>query len=129
MEDKNVTDPQLKVIIDIFRDQYSQVHTWMMQFQDDNNKAHNRLMTEVHTISTDVKLIKNNQEIHQKKVEDLEETVKGLSGRVEVLEQERGNTIHFRSTSMKIIGILGGSITMILGLWKLYDFVKDWIQG
>ena len=127
MPDQNLSN-HLKIVVDLFSQQYSQFDDNMKRLQDENNKAHDQLFskidnmtTEVHDISTAVKVIINNQDAHKKEVEALQATVSDLTERLEKLESERGQSKYFRSTSMRILTICGAILGVLLGIWKILE--------
>ena len=128
MVDQN--DNYLKTVVDIFSKQYDQFQTSVQRWQDSNDKAHDQLFkkidsitNDVHDISSSVKVIINNQEAHQREVENLKKTVADLTSRLEALEEDQGKKKHFWGQWKHGITITGTIVAVALGIWKLLEFL------
>ena len=79
-EDQNKVNPDVKMIIDFFGNQFNDS---INRLQENNDRAHEQLFTKVDNmtkdvgeISSSVKVIIRNEEEHRKKISDMEAIVR-----------------------------------------------------
>ena len=130
MKDEQILDPQSKTIVDIFSKQYDQFFASMDKWQESNDKAHDKLFTkvdnitnDVHDIRSNVNVIINNQNRHQKEVEDLKENVSKIDDRLTVLEDDKKGKAFFKHRSVFFLTIAGTAVGIALSIWKILEVI------